>query len=234
MLRKTAFLLLTIAGPVLAAKPIQVGENDWPWWRGPSQNGIASPDQDPPLSWSESENIAWKAKVPGRGHGAPIVVGDRVYLATGDRERKVQSILCYSRSTGEQIWESIVHRGGLMSKNKKASEASSTIACDGRSLFINFLNDGVVYTTALDLNGEQLWQTEITRYVVHQGYGSSPALYQSLVLVSADNKQGGAVAAPRPRDRSSRVAPRAPRDPELSVADRRVRRGPGPAGPDRL
>jgi outer membrane protein assembly factor BamB len=60
-------------------------------------------------------------------------------------------------------------------------------------LFISFLHDKAVYTTALDLEGKQVWQTKITDYKLHQGYGSSPAIYKSLVIVSADNKLGGAV-----------------------------------------
>jgi len=88
-----------------------------------------------------------------------------------------------------------VHRGGMMTDgNKKASQASSSVASDGERFFVNFLNDGAVYTTALDRKGEQLWQTKITDYTVHQGYGSSPAVYDSLVIVSADNKGGGAIA----------------------------------------
>jgi outer membrane protein assembly factor BamB len=60
-------------------------------------------------------------------------------------------------------------------------------------VYVNFLHDGAVYTTALSLEGKQLWQTKITNYVLHQGFGSSPILYRSLVLVSADNKGGGAI-----------------------------------------
>jgi outer membrane protein assembly factor BamB len=79
--------------------------------------------------------------------------------------------------------------------NKKATMASSSPACDGERVFINFLHDGAVYTTALSLDGNPIWQTKITDYKIHQGYGSSPALYDKLVIVSADNKLGGKVAA---------------------------------------
>jgi outer membrane protein assembly factor BamB len=82
-----------------------------------------------------------------------------------------------------------------MRKNNKATAASSTPACDGERVFINFPNGGGLYTTALDMDGNQLWQQRISDYVVHQGYGSSPTLYQRLVIVSADNKAGGAIAA---------------------------------------
>ena len=57
-------------------------ETDWPWWRGPMRNGIASSDQTPPLKWSETENVKWKVALPGVGTSTPIVWGDRVFLAT--------------------------------------------------------------------------------------------------------------------------------------------------------
>lgn len=174
---------------------VRVSASDWTWWRGPFRNGTAVPDQDLPTRWSETENIVWKVPVPGRGHGSPIVVGDRVYLQVADRERDLQSVICFDRSTGKQHWEAVIHRGGLMKKNQKASQASSTVAWDGERLIANFLNDGAVHTTAVSAQGKQLWQTRIGDYVIHQGYASSPAIYQHLVIVSADNKGGGTIAA---------------------------------------
>ena len=111
-------------------------------------------------------------------------------------EEQVQSVLCLNRLTGKQIWSVDIHEGGFPKRsNKKASHASTTLACDGRRLFVNFVNSGAAFTTALDRDGNQLWQTKISDYVVHQGYGSSPAVYRDLVIVSADNKKRGAVAA---------------------------------------
>ena len=171
-------------------------DNDWPWWRGPQRNGIAGSRQDPPLAWNERQNVLWKTPVPGRGHGSPTVVGEQVFLATAEGDREVQSVLCFDRRSGRKMWQTVVHRGGFTSKgNRRASLASSTVACDGKRLFINFLNGGAVYTSALSRQGELLWQTKVSDYIVHQGYGSSPAIYDSLVIVSADNKGGGVVAA---------------------------------------
>ena len=74
---------------------------DWPWWRGITHDGIANPDQHPPVQWSESENVVWKIKLPGRSHGSPIVVGDQVVVTAADSERNVQTILCFDRTTGQ-------------------------------------------------------------------------------------------------------------------------------------
>ena len=62
-------------------------------------------------------------------------------------------------------------------------------------MFINFLHAGAVYATALDREGRQLWQTKVSDFVMHQGYGASPTIYDSLVLIAADNKGAGAIAA---------------------------------------
>src|SRR5579883_1379839 len=115
---------------------ITVGANDWPWWRGPNRNGIA-PAQKIPLEWSATKNILWKA----------------------EPEKESQGVLCLDRASGKPLWHKEVHRGDFVKGgNTKASHASSTPACDGKKVFINFLNNGAVYTTALDLEGNRLWQ----------------------------------------------------------------------------
>ena len=78
---------------------------DWPAWRGPTRDGIAASGQNPPVQWSETENILWKSSIPGRGHGSPTVVGNRIFLATADRVKQTQSLLCLDRHTGKLLWQ---------------------------------------------------------------------------------------------------------------------------------
>ena len=56
-------------------------ENNWHHWRGPHTNGTAI-NANPPLTWSESENIRWKVAIPGLGHATPIVWKDKIYIQT--------------------------------------------------------------------------------------------------------------------------------------------------------
>jgi outer membrane protein assembly factor BamB len=188
------WLVLFLAGAAQADDgAAKVG--DWPWWRGPTRNGIADPNQKPPIHWSETENVLWKSPVPGRGHGSPAVSGNLVFVAAAEPESEVQSLLCFDRQTGKQLWKKQVHQGGFEKKgNAKTTLASGTPACDGELVFINFLHAGAVYLTAMNYQGEQIWQTKVSEYVLHQGYGSSPAIYKSLVIVAVDTKGGGALA----------------------------------------
>ena len=75
------------------------------------------------------------------------------------------------------------------------SHASATPACDGERLFSVFIHDRGLWITATDLNGKILWQTKAGDYDAIYGYGSSPAIWQSLVIVLGDNDQTGAFLA---------------------------------------
>ena len=67
----------------------------WPQWRGPTWNGVAL-QADPPVTWSETENLQWKTRLEGKGHGTPIVWGDRIFLQTAlalDKELAIPNVI---------------------------------------------------------------------------------------------------------------------------------------------
>ena len=86
-------LLATLIGLVAINRSdaIQVGAEDWPWWRGFDQLSVARGSA--PTEWTDSDHVVWKSDVPGRGHGTPIVQGQRVILGTADEQAKVLSLL---------------------------------------------------------------------------------------------------------------------------------------------
>ncbi len=162
---------------------------DWPCWRGPHGNGV-SDDPDPPLTWSATENVRWRVPVPGRGHASPVVWGDRVFVATADESEGTQSLVCYDRADGRQVWATEVHRGGLMAKHAKNSHASATPACDGRRVYVAFARAGAIWVSAVDMaDGRIAWQAEAGPFVTEWGYGSSPALSDDLVIVAGDSRR---------------------------------------------
>lgn len=175
--------------------PPKFAESDWPWWRGIDRNGITKDDAEYPTTWSNTENVVWKARVPGHGLSSPIVVGDRVILTTADSGSQVQSVLCYDRSTGDLKWRQDVHQGNLGDKGHSHNTyASATAACDGERVFAVFRNNGMIVVTALSVDGKQLWQKEVERNDARHGFGSSPVIYKELVIVSADSKRYGFIA----------------------------------------
>ena len=185
---------------VATAQPADVPDlnwsaDDWPMWRGANADGVST-GAAVPTKWSETENVVWKTKVPGRGHSSPTIVGDRIYLETADEQQQVQSVLCLDRADGRQVWQKELHRGQFeTAMHGENTQATSTIACDGERLFTLFLNDRKIWATALDLEGNRVWQTEVGSFGSKFGYSASPTLHKSLVLIAADHGQGGFVAA---------------------------------------
>ncbi len=167
---------------------------DWPGWRGPTADGHATAGQRIPLQWSETERVLWKTPLRGRGHSSPTVVGDRIYLTTSTTDE--QALLCLDRASGKVLWDTVVHRGQVDAGNHRLSNpAAGSVAWDGARLFVNFPNGKGIHTSALTPDGRILWQTRVADFVMHQGFGSSPVVHGSLLLVSADNRGGGKVAA---------------------------------------
>lgn len=192
---------LVPAGDPAAVDPPAFGVDDWPWWRGANRDGKATGDHEYPLKWSKTENVVWKTDVPGEGLSSPILLGEKLFLTTGDEDRSVQSVLCYSRKTGDLLWRKDVHQGSLGKKGHGDSTfASATPACDGERVFAVFRNNGRIYVTALDLDGKQLWQTDVGEQSNRHGFGSSPCIYKELVIVAADSKGSGQLAALNRKD----------------------------------
>ncbi len=174
---------------------LELKSTDWPMWRGPNADGVAT-GPAVPTHWTETENVAWKVKIPGRGHSSPIIVGDRIYLETADEQQQVQSVLCLDRKDGKLLWQQTLFEGNFDSAvHRENTQASSTLACDGQRLYALFLNDRKVWAVALDLDGQQQWRTEVGTFASKFGYSASPTLYKSLVLLAADHDQGGYLAA---------------------------------------
>ncbi len=173
-------------------------ERDWPWWRGPSRNGVAvSPTA--PTKFSDTENVVWKTPVPGRGHSSPIVVGNQIILSTASKSPQVQSVVAFDRKTGKQVWKTDVSAGGFPEQNHaKNTEATPTVACDGERLFATFFHHETVQCTALDLTGKKVWQETVGPFnprAFRYGYAPSPTLYRGSVIVSAEYDGESAITA---------------------------------------
>jgi len=76
--------LLGLAGSLAfaaASAGATTPNENWPQWRGPLQNGVA-PAANPPTTWSETNNVKWKVKIPGSGQATPIIWDNRVFIQT--------------------------------------------------------------------------------------------------------------------------------------------------------
>ena len=167
------------------------GERYWPRWRGPSGQGVVEAGGYPDR-WSDTTNVLWRTRVPGRGHSSPIVWEDRIFLTTArDRGRQV-SVLGFRRSDGELLWEADAPDGRAERHHQKNSPASATATTDGERVYASFGSRGMV---AVDLDGNLAWDRDLGRIENYHGPAGSPVLYRDSVIIYQDQNGDAFVTA---------------------------------------
>ena len=168
-----------IAVFILLASPAAAADGDWPTWRGPNHDGMARGDA--PLHWSDTEHVAWKATVPGRGHSSPVVWGDRIFLTTAvptsagaSGSRAIPEhrflVLAYDRKTGRQLWERVakVATPHQPHHQQYGSFASNSPITDGTHVIAFFGSRGLY---AYTLAGELVWEKDLGQLTMFNSFG---------------------------------------------------------------
>ncbi|MEO0529264.1 MAG: PQQ-binding-like beta-propeller repeat protein [Planctomycetota bacterium] len=174
----------------LSALSLSAHAEDWLQWRGPTGDNHAPAGATAPVDWSESDGLAWKTAIPGRGHSSPTLVGDRIYLTTADDTKQTQSLLILDRQTGRLINEVLTSTGGFPERiHPNNTNASPTVASDGKRVFALFCHDDAAFVTAYDLFGNRLWEKRVGGFDPQQyqfGFGSSPRIVDGLLVLSTE------------------------------------------------
>jgi outer membrane protein assembly factor BamB len=191
--------------------------HDWPQFRGPGSDGVAE-GVGVPTVWSETENIAWRADVPGDGWSAPIVVGDRVLLTTavpveGSDDYRFE-VHCYALDNGDLVWKQVAHEGKPREPTHRDNTfASETPVTDGERVYAYFgMNALACYT----LDGEPVWKKDLGAYPMDNDWGTSsgPVVAGGKVFIQIDNETDSHLVALNSSDGSE--AWRAERPDEVS------------------
>jgi outer membrane protein assembly factor BamB len=179
---------IAAAGARLSPVLPSVGaEHNWPRFRGPSGQGEAV-GAVPPIEWNNAgKNILWRTKVPGHGNSSPVVWGDRIFLTSADEKGKERSVHCFDRADGKLLWSRKLPakppESGVRDKN---GFATSTPVTDGERVIVFVGSCGLA---CFDFAGEQQWTYADLKIRTIHGTGSSPLLYQDLVILIQDQNQ---------------------------------------------
>lgn len=174
---RTILLSLLLSLPLHAA--------DWPQFHGPGGAGISAAAKLP-LTWSDTENIAWKTPLEGVGASSPVIVGNKLFLTTGvgGADDLVRHVLCVDAATGKVLWDKTVK--SELPEQKPIREdhgyASATPVATATHLFVFFGKSGVF---CFDHSGKQIWNTKVGSKLNGWGSAASLSLYKNTVLVNA-------------------------------------------------
>lgn len=184
-------------------------QDRWPQFRGAQSMGVAE-DASLPDKWSATENVAWKADIPGIGWSSPIIWGNQVFLTSvinsGDTEPPKKGlyfggerpvppaehrwmVYAVDFKTGKMMWEREVYKGiPKFSRHLKNSYASETPVTDGERVYAYFGNVGLF---VFDMKGTLLWKQMFDAKKTRFGWGTaaSPVVYKDRIYIVNDNDE---------------------------------------------
>jgi outer membrane protein assembly factor BamB len=158
----------------------------WPEFRGPSRSGIAPEGCSPPVTWSETENIAWKTAIPHFGHSSPVIAEGKLWLTTATEEGHDYYAIAVDPESGEIVLNKHLfhcNEPEPLGNAVNGYASPSPVAEPGR-VYVHF---GTYGTAALDAEShEVLWTREDLHCRHYRGPGSSPILFENLLILTFD------------------------------------------------
>ena len=182
---KCFILLLSAVGFLNGVAPLLPLANgaDWPQFRGPGGQGH-SEAKNLPLTWSETENIAWKVPIAGLGWSSPSIQGNQIWLTTALDGGKSLRAIALDRNTGKTLHDveifTLENPGSVHSKN---SHASPTPLIEGDRVYVHF---GAHGTACLTTDGKIVWSTQELKHDHRHGPGGSPVIFEDLLILNCD------------------------------------------------
>ncbi len=164
----TGFVSAVLAVLLISSNTYAASAQDyWPNWRGPDNTGV-SKTANPPVKWTETENIKWKVAVPGEGLSTPIVWENKVIFLTaietdarGAAATSANIVLTPAANPRTGGRAGISGRGGFGGGVGPANEYKFDIVCLNRE------------------TGETLWQKTAIQTVPHEGHQESGSFASS-------------------------------------------------------
>ncbi len=173
--------LLTMT--IVAAPP-----EAWPAFLGQGATPI-----DPasiPLKWSPTENIAWQAKLPGKGQSSPVIWRDLVFVTAIEGSMKEKChLVALSLNDGHEVWRQTLTSAQPVRSTYTQSRAAPTPVVDADRVYTFFETGNVV---AASHSGQVLWERVLTEdygpFESTIGLAASPILVDDVLVILIDHE----------------------------------------------
>jgi len=176
-----------------AVPPDELRRN-WPRFRGADGGGVSA-STNAPVTWDvkTGAGVAWKSPVPAGGFNSPVTWGDKVFFSGGDAAKR--EVFCLDGKTGQLLWrQALENVPGSPAQKAEVPDttgyAASTMASDGRRLYVIFANGDL---GAFTFDGKLVWSKGLGPLKNPYGHAASLATWRDrliLQLDEGDNEEG--------------------------------------------
>ncbi|MFH0760350.1 MAG: PQQ-binding-like beta-propeller repeat protein [Bacteroidota bacterium] len=177
-----SLVLACISGAAVAQSPA----TSWPAYRGPSDDGHSTA-RNVPVSWSETTNVVWRTKIPGRGWSSPVVMDGMVWITTSEPVGKKLKVIGIKEKDGSiSHFIEVFDIEFPQEQHPLNTYASPSPVIEPGRLYVHF---GAYGTACLDTrSGKILWKRTDLQCDHGVGPGSSPMLYKNLLILTFDGQ----------------------------------------------
>jgi outer membrane protein assembly factor BamB len=160
----------------------------WTRFRGPNGQGISKAETIP-VEWTR-DDYNWKAKLPAGGHSSPVIWKDRVFITCEAPESDGGILLALGVSDGQSLW-SKTYELTRYKHHRDNNFAAATPVVDADRVYVLWQTRNEVILAALDHNGNDIWQRNFGGIYSRFGPGTSPMLFDDLVVFTHEQWAGG-------------------------------------------
>jgi len=179
-----------LIGSLLLFSSVSRGQ-DWQEFRGPFGNGHATATEDAkpaglPLRWSEKENVKWKTAIPYCGWSTPVVMGGQIWLTSATEDGNDFFVLCLDAASGQvRLNQKLFHADEPEPLGNSVNcYASPSPVIEAGRIYVHFGSYG---TACLDTTTHKtIWQRTDLPCRHYRGPGSSPILFEDLLILTMD------------------------------------------------
>lgn len=165
----------------------------WPQFRGPDGQGNAG-EVTLRRRWSEADGIVWKTALPGLGHSSPVHDGSLIWVTAAPREGRSLRALAIDPRNGTLLHDVEVFAPRQVEDiHTDNSHASPTAVLHEGRVFVHF---GTYGTACIDVQTAEIaWRNNEYQTRHDGGPGSSPVLFEDLLIITLDGADSQRVVA---------------------------------------
>lgn len=186
MIVRNQLMTLTMAVWFGCVSPLLA--DNWPNWRGPTNNGLCA-ETDLPTEWSAENGVAWKLELPGPAGATPVVWGDHLFLTSVDDDGRL--LLMAFSTDGKELWRQAIAQGNKNVRGDEGNSASPSPVTDGKFVWV-FMGEGSL--ACFDFSGKEIWKFNVEdRYgklSIAFGMTSTPVLDDGVLYLQLIHGEG--------------------------------------------
>ena len=157
----------------------------WPSFRGGPANGV-SLESKIPVRWSETDHVAWKTPIHGRAWSSPVVDGNEIWLTTASEDGLKMFAVCVALDSGKILHDQLIFENTAVQPDFHATNTygSPTPIIEGAFVYVHFGAYGTACLRRADCT--KVWERRDLPCNHYRGAGSSPIIYQGLLIFHMD------------------------------------------------